>query len=91
MRLFLLYHRLTVSIAIKPMQRSGRYEKRRGERSGQELLLFYVDQVPVSLSVHDETLQRGQRQIHQVKLRLGLQVEDKQFQQMINETGVGLA
>lgn len=33
---------------------------------------------------------RGQRQVQQVKLRLRLQIEDKQFQQMIVDSGVGL-
>jgi rapamycin-insensitive companion of mTOR len=40
-----------------------------------------------SNAAHDP-LQRGQRQVQSVKLRLGLQVEDKQFQQMIVDTGV---
>lgn len=35
-----------------------------------------------------ESLQRSQRQVQQVKLRLGLQVDDRQFQTMINESGV---
>ncbi|EIW69328.1 hypothetical protein TREMEDRAFT_30887 [Tremella mesenterica DSM 1558] len=35
-----------------------------------------------------DSLQRGQRQVQQVKLRLGLQIDDKQFQQMINDSGV---
>jgi len=41
-------------------------------------------------SAHQDSLQRGQRQVQQVKLRLGLQIDDKQFQQMINDSGVGL-
>jgi hypothetical protein len=38
-----------------------------------------------------DSLQRGQRQVQQVKLRLGLQIDDKQFQQMINDSGVCVA
>jgi rapamycin-insensitive companion of mTOR len=36
-----------------------------------------------------DSLERGQKQVKQVKLRQGLQIEDKQFQQMINDSGVG--
>jgi hypothetical protein len=39
--------------------------------------------------MHD-SLQRGQRQVQQVKMRLGLQIDDKQFQQMIVDSGVSL-
>ncbi|ORY28003.1 Rapamycin-insensitive companion of mTOR, middle domain-domain-containing protein [Naematelia encephala] len=35
-----------------------------------------------------DSLQRGQRQVQQVRLRLGLQIEDRQFQQMVNDSGV---
>lgn len=37
-----------------------------------------------------ESLLRSQRQVQQVKLRLGLQMDDKAFQAMINESGVGM-
>ncbi|KAK4687008.1 rapamycin-insensitive companion of mTOR, partial [Tremellales sp. Uapishka_1] len=40
-----------------------------------------------SNSIQD-SLQRGQRQVQQVKLRLGLQIEDRQFQQLLNDSGV---
>ncbi|WVR08773.1 hypothetical protein IAU60_005831 [Kwoniella sp. DSM 27419] len=39
-------------------------------------------------SVQQDSLQRGQRQVQNVKLRLGLQIEDKQFQQMIGDSGL---
>ncbi|KAL7420859.1 hypothetical protein Q5752_004812 [Cryptotrichosporon argae] len=39
-------------------------------------------------SIMQDSLQRGQKQVQQVKLRLGLQIEDKQFQQMVNDSGV---
>ena len=42
----------------------------------------------ISVSLNQVSLQRGQRHMHQVMRRLGMQVEDKQFQQMINDTGV---
>jgi hypothetical protein len=35
-----------------------------------------------------ESLQRSQRQVQQVKLRLGLQIDDKAFQTMVNDSGV---
>jgi len=35
-----------------------------------------------------DSLQRGQRQVQQVKVRLGMQIDDKQFQQMIVDSGV---
>ncbi|BEJ06093.1 hypothetical protein CcaverHIS641_0306150 [Cutaneotrichosporon cavernicola] len=38
-----------------------------------------------------ESLQRSQRQVQQVKLRLGLQIEDKAFQAMVNDSGVLLS
>ncbi|WVW80639.1 hypothetical protein I302_102625 [Kwoniella bestiolae CBS 10118] len=41
-----------------------------------------------SLSAQQDPLERGQRQVQSVKLRLGLQVEDKQFQQMIVDSGL---
>ncbi|CAD6567983.1 MAG: hypothetical protein TREMPRED_004194 [Tremellales sp. Tagirdzhanova-0007] len=37
---------------------------------------------------NSDSLQRGQRQVQQVKLRMGFQIEDKQFQQTINDSGV---
>ncbi|ODO05811.1 hypothetical protein I350_04872 [Cryptococcus amylolentus CBS 6273] len=39
-------------------------------------------------SLQQDSLMRGQRQVQQVKLRLGLQIEDKQFQQMIVDSGL---
>ncbi|KAK8850712.1 hypothetical protein IAR55_004632 [Kwoniella newhampshirensis] len=41
-----------------------------------------------SILAQQDPLVRGQRQVQQVKLRLGLQVEDKQFQQMIVDSGL---
>lgn len=41
-------------------------------------------------TAQQDSLMRGQRQVQQVKLRLGLQIEDKQFQQMIADSGVSL-
>lgn len=41
-------------------------------------------------TAQQDSLMRGQRQVQQVKLRLRLQIEDKQFQQMIVDSGVGL-
>ncbi|WWC92493.1 uncharacterized protein L201_007452 [Kwoniella dendrophila CBS 6074] len=41
-----------------------------------------------SLAPQQDPLERGQRQVQSVKLRLGLQVEDKQFQQMIVDSGL---
>ena len=35
-----------------------------------------------------DSLERGQRQVQQVTIRLGMQIEDKQFQQMIVDSGV---
>ncbi|KAK1923142.1 Rapamycin-insensitive companion of mTOR, middle domain-containing protein [Papiliotrema laurentii] len=35
-----------------------------------------------------DSLQRGQRQVQQVKIRLGMQIDDKQFQQMVVDSGV---
>lgn len=40
------------------------------------------------INSQQDSLRRGQRQVQQVKLRMGLQIEDKQFQQMINDSGV---
>jgi rapamycin-insensitive companion of mTOR len=37
-----------------------------------------------------DSLERGQRQVQQVKLRQALQLDDKQFQQMVNDSGVCL-
>ncbi|WVQ86186.1 hypothetical protein IAT38_008354 [Cryptococcus sp. DSM 104549] len=39
-------------------------------------------------SAQQDNLLRGQRQVQQVKLRMGLQIEDKQFQQMIVDSGL---
>ncbi|WVO18166.1 hypothetical protein L204_105869 [Cryptococcus depauperatus] len=39
-------------------------------------------------AAQQDSLFRGQRQVQQVKLRLGLQIEDKQFQQMIVDSGL---
>ncbi|OWZ28826.1 sterility protein Ste20 [Cryptococcus neoformans c8] len=41
-----------------------------------------------SSTAQHNSLMRGQRQVQQVKLRLGLQIEDKQFQQMIVDSGL---
>ncbi|KAK6906421.1 hypothetical protein I203_100406 [Kwoniella mangroviensis CBS 8507] len=41
-----------------------------------------------ALASQQDPLERGQRQVQSVKLRLGLQVEDKQFQQMIVDSGL---
>ncbi|WWC72760.1 uncharacterized protein I206_106724 [Kwoniella pini CBS 10737] len=41
-----------------------------------------------TLSSQQDPLERGQRQVQSVKLRLGLQVEDRQFQQMIVDSGL---
>ncbi|WWD20882.1 hypothetical protein CI109_105359 [Kwoniella shandongensis] len=41
-----------------------------------------------SAMTQQDPLIRGQRQVQQVKLRLGLQIEDKQFQQMIVDSGL---
>lgn len=35
-----------------------------------------------------DSLERGQKQVKQAKLRQGLSLDDKQFQQMINDSGV---
>nr|KIR45878.1 sterility protein Ste20 [Cryptococcus bacillisporus CA1280] len=39
-------------------------------------------------TAQQDSLMRGQRQVQQVKLRLRLQIEDKQFQQMIVDSGL---
>jgi len=40
-----------------------------------------------SNSVPDPLL-RGQRQVESVKIRMGLQVDDRYFQMLLNDTGV---
>lgn len=35
-----------------------------------------------------DSLLRGQKQVQQARLRMGLQLDDRQFIQMINDTGV---
>lgn len=50
-----------------------------------------VRQSRLAPSSVQESLKRSQRQVQQVKLRLGLQMDDKAFQLMINESGVSAA
>ncbi|WOO81922.1 Target of rapamycin complex 2 subunit ste20 [Vanrija pseudolonga] len=50
-----------------------------------------VRQSRLAPSSVQESLKRSQRQVQQVKLRLGLQMDDKAFQLMINESGVLLS
>lgn len=60
-----------------------RNNRKRGQAIGDRNSMLHPKSV-------QESLQRSQRQVQQVKLKLGLQVDDRQFQAMINESGVGL-
>ena len=57
-------------------------------RSGYAIFALPLRRAPTYPSNALDSLERGQRQVQQVRLRLGLQVDDRQFQQMVVDSGV---
>ncbi|WVF67846.1 hypothetical protein IAT40_002607 [Kwoniella sp. CBS 6097] len=72
--------RMAALTALSSIDSLNRNQTKAGKKAGKEK--------PSAMTLQQDSLQRGQRQVQSVKLRLGLQVEDKQFQQMIVDSGL---
>ncbi|OCF45562.1 sterility protein Ste20 [Kwoniella heveanensis CBS 569] len=72
--------RMAALSALSSIDSLNRNQTKAGKKAGSEK--------PNASTLQQDSLQRGQRQVKSVKLRLGLQVEDKQFQQMIVDSGL---
>ncbi|WVQ95387.1 hypothetical protein IAU59_002484 [Kwoniella sp. CBS 9459] len=72
--------RMAALSALSSIDSLNRNQIKAGKKAGKEK--------PSAITLQQDSLQRGHRQVQSVKLRLGLQVEDKQFQQMIVDSGL---
>ncbi|WRT70894.1 uncharacterized protein IL334_007893 [Kwoniella shivajii] len=72
--------RMAALSALSSIDSLNRNQSKAGKRSAKDKTS--------TTPLQQDPLERGQRQVQSVKLRLGLQVEDKQFQQMIVDSGL---